>query len=322
VPDRRLLEARAPALDRRSRPADPARRQPLPAQALRAPCCARALGATVIGDFHRETPAVRRLLPYVDHPIVPLEFVASRGSDPRRTLRELAEAGGGVPVVTLGRHGGLYLERGRVRRFRAFRARVVDTTGAGDVLHGAFAAGLAHGLPLAACLELGARAAARACTALGGTRGCCRASSRSRAASAREATRSASTTRLVDLGRGGPLVGGGVGVRLRLPLAWRGSGDGTAGVLPALGELLADLDELGALHARREALEIGDEPPTGSQRDCRSPPRPRGRPVCGGGIGGLAPAESSPRAATGSRCRRRPHRAASRGRPAGRRAAS
>lgn len=171
VPDRRLLEARAPALDLRAITPGSILLVDghFPAQALRAVRRARSLGATVIGDFHRETPAVRRLLPHVDHPIVPLEFVASRRSDPRRTLRELAEAGGGVPVVTLGRRGGLYLERGRVRRFRAFRARVVDTTGAGDVFHGAFAAGLAHGLPLAACLELGARAAARACTALGGT---------------------------------------------------------------------------------------------------------------------------------------------------------
>jgi sulfofructose kinase len=171
VPDRRRLEARAPALDLSAITPGSILLVDghFPAQALRAVRRARALGARVVGDFHRDTPAVRRLLPYVDHPIVPLEFVASRRSDPRRTLRELAEAGGGVPVVTLGRRGGLYLERGRVRRFRAFPARVVDTTGAGDVLHGAFAAGLAHGLPLAACLELGARAAARACTALGGT---------------------------------------------------------------------------------------------------------------------------------------------------------
>jgi sulfofructose kinase len=171
VPDRRRLEARAPALDLSAltRTSILLVDGHFPAQALRAARRARALGAVVIGDFHRDTAAVRRLLPFVDHPIVPLEFVHSRGSDPRRTLRDLAAAGGGTPVVTLGRRGGIYLERGRVRRFRAFAARVVDTTGAGDVLHGAFAAGLAHGLPFAACLELGARAAARACTALGGT---------------------------------------------------------------------------------------------------------------------------------------------------------
>jgi sulfofructose kinase len=105
----------------------------------------------------------------VDHAIVPEEFVASRGEDPRRTLHELAAVCRGTPVVTLGRRGGIYLEGGRMRRFRAVPTRVVDTTGAGDALHGAFAAGLARGLGIRACLELGARAAARVCTALGGT---------------------------------------------------------------------------------------------------------------------------------------------------------
>jgi sulfofructose kinase len=171
VPDRRRLEAAAPRFDLSVITPDSCLLVDghFPAQALRAARRARAMGATVIGDFHRETPGVRRLLPWVVHPIVPFEFAAARGGDPRRTLRELAAAGARAPVVTLGRRGGIYLEAGRVRRFRAVPTRVRDTTGAGDVLHGAFAAGLAHGLPLPACLELGARAAARACTALGGT---------------------------------------------------------------------------------------------------------------------------------------------------------
>ncbi len=171
VADRRRLEADAPLLDLGAITPGACLLVDghFPGQALRAARRARAVGATVIGDFHRSSPGVRRLLPFVDHPLVPLEFAQSRGEDPRRTLRELAAVCPGTPVVTLGRRGGLYLDRGRVRRFRALPARIVDTTGAGDALHGAFAAGLAHGLPLAACLELGARAAARVCTALGGT---------------------------------------------------------------------------------------------------------------------------------------------------------
>lgn len=171
VADRRRIEARAPRFDL----AAIARGSVLlldghfPAQALRAARRARAVGATVVGDFHRETPGVRRLLPWVDHPIVPLEFAEQRGSDPRRTLRDLAAVCRGTPVVTLGRRGGILLDGRRVRRFRAHPTRVVDTTGAGDVLHGAVAAGLAHGLSFAASLDLGARAAALACTALGGT---------------------------------------------------------------------------------------------------------------------------------------------------------
>ena len=170
VPARRGVEARAPALDLSVIDA----RSVLlvdghfPAQALRAVKQARRLGATVIGDFHRPSPAVRRLLPYVDHPIVPLEFVTESGGEPRRVLRELAELGGGRPVITQGRRGGCYLDGRRVRRFHTQPVAVVDTTGAGDVFHGAFAAALAHGWRFEEGLDLAARAAALNCTALGG----------------------------------------------------------------------------------------------------------------------------------------------------------
>jgi sugar/nucleoside kinase (ribokinase family) len=62
----------------------------------------------------------------------------------------------------------LLLHEGRVRRVSAPRVRVKDTTGAGDVLHGAFAAGLARDRDVRGALELGVRAAALSCTALGG----------------------------------------------------------------------------------------------------------------------------------------------------------
>jgi sugar/nucleoside kinase (ribokinase family) len=196
VPDRRRLEARAPRLDLS---AIDSRTLLLvdghfPAQALRAVRRARELGARVIGDFHRPDPGVLRLLPHVDHLIVPLEFAQLLGEpEPRRALRALARLCSGRPVLTLGPRGGLYLEGSRVRRFRAHPARVVDTTGAGDVFHGAFAAGLAHGLAYEASLDLAARAAALACTALGGagrlmTRGelrCARPSTRGRASRGR-----------------------------------------------------------------------------------------------------------------------------------------
>jgi len=138
-------------------------------QALRAVRRAAEVGATVIADFSRPTPAARRLLPYVDHPIVPEEFARQLfDGDAPRTLAWLAERCRGVPVVTQGARGGAYLDGRRVRRFRARRTRVVDTTGAGDVFHGAFAAALAQGLDFEAGLDLGARAAAVCCSALGG----------------------------------------------------------------------------------------------------------------------------------------------------------
>ena len=153
VPDRRALERAVPRFDL----ASIGRKTLLmvdghfPEQALRAVKRAREVGATVMGDFNRPSRPARALLPFVDYPVVPLEFAREYGSgDPRKTLHRLAARCGGTPVVTQGARGGLSLCGGRIRRFRATRVEVRDTTGAGDVFHGALAAGLALGRELAA----------------------------------------------------------------------------------------------------------------------------------------------------------------------------
>ena len=171
VPDRRAVERRAPDFDLSA-----IRQNALllidghyPAQALRAVRQARRVGAVVIGDFSDSRPGYHRLLPYVDYPIVPIEFGRSWGKRAaRETLFALRDEYGGCPVVTEGRRGALALLDGRPRRISAPRVKVRDTTGAGDVFHGAFAAGLYHGLDELAALHLAARAAATSCTALGG----------------------------------------------------------------------------------------------------------------------------------------------------------
>jgi len=174
VPDRRALESQAPDFDlsRIDRNATLMVDGHFPHQALRAVRRAREVGASVIGDFHRPSPGVRELLPYVDYPIVPLEFATlfSPGG-PQRAIEKLAEQYGGTPVVTMGEEGGFYLDEGRVRQYEARRVRVIDTTGAGDVFHGAFAVGLSRGAQLVESIDLAARAASLCCTALGGTGG-------------------------------------------------------------------------------------------------------------------------------------------------------
>jgi sulfofructose kinase len=124
----------------------------------------------VVADLSDARPAHLRLLPHVTHAIVPESFVASWGAGGvEATLRELRARYGCAPVVTRGARGALALRDGRLHRVPARRVRVRDTTGAGDVYHGAFAAGLARGLDVLEALALASRAAALACTALGGT---------------------------------------------------------------------------------------------------------------------------------------------------------
>jgi sugar/nucleoside kinase (ribokinase family) len=82
----------------------------------------------------------------------------------RRCLHALAALNRREVVVTLGERGVLYLEKGEVRHLPAFRVRAVDTTGAGDVFHGAFAYAVLQGWALAETVRFAAMAAALSVT--------------------------------------------------------------------------------------------------------------------------------------------------------------
>ena len=181
LPDRRALERSAPDFDLRAiRPpqAGTSARGPctillvdghFPAQAKRAVLHARAMRVPVVADFATPRGDFLRLLPHVDFPVLPLEFVAAWGvGGPRETLRALHERFGGTPVITLGARGAMILIAGKIHAVAAPRVRVLDTTGAGDVLHGSFAAALSQGRAVLPALRSAVREASRACGALGG----------------------------------------------------------------------------------------------------------------------------------------------------------
>jgi len=178
LPDRRALERSAPDFDLggiRALPKSAQARTILlvdghfPAQAKRAVRRAKQQGVPIVADFATPRPDFLRLLPQVDFPVLPLEFATAWGvGGPRETLTALRERYGGTPVITLGGRGAMVHHRGRVHVVRAPRVRVLDTTGAGDVLHGAFAAGLSQGRSPLAALRIAVREASRSCGALGG----------------------------------------------------------------------------------------------------------------------------------------------------------
>jgi sugar/nucleoside kinase (ribokinase family) len=94
-------------------------------------------------------------------------------SDPERAAAKLrAEYHPEALVVTRGARGAVAYAGGEVLHQPAYPvAPVVDTTGAGDVFHGAFAYGLTLGYDLATNLEFSALVAALKCRALGGRAG-------------------------------------------------------------------------------------------------------------------------------------------------------
>jgi sulfofructose kinase len=111
-----------------------------------------------------------RVLPYVDYLIASSEFPTqwTNERDPLRALQVIQqEYGMRVAAMTLGAHGVLALERGRFQYSPAFVVNCVDTTGAGDVFHGAFCYSVLQGMNLADALDFSNAMAALNCTAMG-----------------------------------------------------------------------------------------------------------------------------------------------------------
>ncbi len=134
---------------------------------------ARELGVPVCGDIERLNSELLELVRLIDYPIYSLECARAWGrtGSVEGDLRAVAELGGRVAMITLGDQGCIWLEEGQVHRLPAFEVDVVDTTGCGDVFHGAFTFGLAQGWPVERIARFASATAALKCRALGGRAG-------------------------------------------------------------------------------------------------------------------------------------------------------
>lgn len=91
--------------------------------------------------------------------------------DPAGALEAATEFTDGLPVATAGDQGVYWWEGGACRHLPAVEIEVVDTLGAGDVFHGAFALALAESRPVREALRWASAAAAVKCTRFGGRDG-------------------------------------------------------------------------------------------------------------------------------------------------------
>jgi ribokinase len=144
----------------------------------RAAVVAREAGIPVVADFERVPveEGFAELAALVGHLIVSEEFARhwTGRKPPGEAARALWFPQREAVVVTCGVEGCWFLGRenpDQPRLFPAFRVPVVDTTGCGDVFHGAYAAGLAQGLDLLGRLRLASAAAALKATQRGGQTG-------------------------------------------------------------------------------------------------------------------------------------------------------
>ncbi len=143
---------------------------------LRAAKIARAAGIPVVSDLERdESPHFDALLAQVDHAIFSHEFACQRSGklDPVEAALALS-LGRPITIVTIGEQGSVVVagDTQRVMRYGTLKIdHVVDTTGCGDVFHGAYAFALAQGWPLERRIQVASHAAALKATRSGGQSG-------------------------------------------------------------------------------------------------------------------------------------------------------
>lgn len=133
---------------------------------------AREAGLPVVADVDSLYDGIEELLTQVDY-LVGGEDFAERiigEADPLRALPELSRHFGcRVSTATLGRDGALAWLRDEQRFLYspAYHVDAVDTTGAGDIFHGAFVYALLQAWPMARVLDFSCAAAGLNCTAVG-----------------------------------------------------------------------------------------------------------------------------------------------------------
>jgi sulfofructose kinase len=141
---------------------------------------ARQAGIPTVLDGETSTEAAfAAVLPWTDHAIFSEPGLRSfAGPDSlqneasRRAALEQARAlGCRVAAVTRGGKGTLWLDEHGFHHLPAFTVEVVDTTGAGDVFHGAYALAMAEGQSVVQAMRFASAVAALKCTRRGGRAG-------------------------------------------------------------------------------------------------------------------------------------------------------
>jgi len=144
-----------------------------PELALAAAGTAHKNGVPVVADLTVSLSKCPDLFREINVLIAPRAFAAQIGyaGDLPGALQAIHRLGPETALITLGREGYMYSSVDGRGKGKAFKVAVVDTTGAGDAFHGAFAYGLARRWEIERCAEFAAAVAAIKCTKPGGRTG-------------------------------------------------------------------------------------------------------------------------------------------------------
>jgi len=131
---------------------------------------AHGRGMMVVMDAGTLREGSRDLCAHVDVLIASRTFaeaLVSPDEGPEAALRAILELGPREVVITLGDRGSVGTTGGEPMVQPAFRVATVDTTGAGDVFHGAYIYGMLQGWDMARCMRFASAAAALKCMQFG-----------------------------------------------------------------------------------------------------------------------------------------------------------
>lgn len=119
-------------------------------------------------------PGLEKLLKYIDIFIPPKEVgrnLAKEKENFEKICKDLLNFGPEIVCVTLGEDGCVVGSKDKVVKVPSYKVDVVDTTGAGDVFHGAFLYGMRQGWDIEKIAKFSNAVSAINCTKIGGREG-------------------------------------------------------------------------------------------------------------------------------------------------------
>jgi len=141
--------------------------------AIAAAKMAKAAGAEVVLDAGSLRDDTDGLLDVIDHLVVSRTFSDkyAKTDNPEQALGIFSQRKFKSIVITLGADGAIWASVGKTGKQPGFQVKAVDTTGAGDVFHGAYIYGLCQNWQIAEIVKFASAAAALKCRKPGGRLG-------------------------------------------------------------------------------------------------------------------------------------------------------
>ena len=134
---------------------------------------ARLHGTITVLDADSYSPGLDEIMPYIDI-LIASEFVYKhyfKNDCFENNLKQFNQKGLDTVIFTFGSKGCVGRNNNGIFKIPAYKVKVYDTVGAGDVFHGAYIFGLCQNWDAEACAKFASAVSAIKCTKIGGRAG-------------------------------------------------------------------------------------------------------------------------------------------------------